>query len=220
MGDDIDKMVIEQEDYKIVQKEIEEDFAETKNLPKSEFKRRLNQMVALSDICIEVIDARDPINSRSKELEKNVLKNKKKLVILLNKSDLVSAENLEKWRKLFRRNYPTLVFSAKELRKLSTEEIIKHPFYLELIDTLHQITKEDYKKIAISLLGYPNVGKQSIIELFKNLHFKAFKSSINGLYELALENEEKDINYKLRLLTSSGTIFTRSENGLALMPKS
>ena len=94
------------------------------------------------------------------------------------------SENLEKWKKLFRRNYPTLVFSAKELSKLTPEEFIKHPFYTELIDTLHQITNEEYRKIAISLIGYPNVGKQTIIELFRNLNFKAFKSSVNGLYEV------------------------------------
>ena len=88
--EDIEKMVVEQEDYKIVKEKIEEDFSDLKNLPKSEFKRRLNQMVVMSDVCIEVIDARDPINFRSKELEKNVIKNKKKLIVLLNKSDLVS----------------------------------------------------------------------------------------------------------------------------------
>jgi hypothetical protein len=88
--EDIQKMVVEQEDYKIIKEKIEEDFNDSKNLPKSEFKRRLNQIVVMSDVCIEVIDARDPINFRSKELEKNVTKNKKKLVFLLNKSDLVS----------------------------------------------------------------------------------------------------------------------------------
>ena len=87
--DDISKLVMEG-DHQVIQQKIEEDFADFRNLPKSEFKRRLNQMVIMSDICIEVIDARDPINFRSKELEKNVVKNKKKLVILLNKCDLVS----------------------------------------------------------------------------------------------------------------------------------
>jgi hypothetical protein len=88
--DDIQKMVVEQDDYKIIKEKIEEDFNDSKNLPKSEFKRRLNQIVGMSDVCIEVIDARDPVNFRSKELEKNVTKNKKKLVFLLNKCDLVS----------------------------------------------------------------------------------------------------------------------------------
>jgi len=34
------------------------------------------------------------------------------------------------------------------------------------------------------------------------------------------KHKEKDINYKLRLLSNSGTIFTRSENGISLIPKS
>lgn len=72
------------------------------------------------------------------------------------------------------------------MSKLTPDEIIKHPFYIELIDTLHQITSEEHKKIAISLIGYPNVGKQTIIELFRNLNFKAFKSSVNGLYEVKI----------------------------------
>lgn len=88
--EDLEKMVVEQDDYKIIKEKIEEDFNDLKELPKSEFKRRLNQIVSMSDVCIEVIDARDPVNFRSKELEKNVAKNKKKLVFLLNKSDLVS----------------------------------------------------------------------------------------------------------------------------------
>ena len=34
------------------------------------------------------------------------------------------------------------------------------------------------------------------------------------------KQHEKDINYKLRLLSNSGTIFTRSDNGICLIPKS
>lgn len=83
-----------------------------------------------------------------------------------------------------------MVFSAKELSKLSPEEFIKHPFYTEFIDTLHQITNDDYRKITISLLGYPNVGKQSIINLIQSLNFKAFKSPVNGLYEVNKINKK------------------------------
>jgi nuclear GTP-binding protein len=42
---------------------------------------------------IEVLDARDPEGSRSKEHEKMIVEAGKKLVLLLNKSDLVSADN-------------------------------------------------------------------------------------------------------------------------------
>lgn len=88
--EDIDKLVIECDDYKVIREKIEQVEELNKKVSKSEYKRKLNQMISLSDVCIQVVDARDPFNFRSKELESNVLKNKKKLVILLNKVDLVS----------------------------------------------------------------------------------------------------------------------------------
>jgi ribosome biogenesis GTPase A len=93
-------------------------------------------------------------------------------------------ENVAKWQKLYRRNYPTLLWSSKELSNKSAEEIISHPYYKELIETLAKITEEEFKKISVCLAGYPNMGKQSIIDIIKNLNSKAFKSSVEGLYEV------------------------------------
>lgn len=88
--EDIDNLVVESEDYKVIREKIEQLEEQNKKISKSEYKRRLNQMIAISDVCIQVIDARDPFNFRSKELENNIVKNKKKMIILLNKVDLVS----------------------------------------------------------------------------------------------------------------------------------
>jgi ribosome biogenesis GTPase A len=57
---------------------------------KSNFKLELNDLMEICDVIIEVIDARDPLSYRSKELENNVKTKGKKLIILLNKIDLVS----------------------------------------------------------------------------------------------------------------------------------
>jgi len=58
---------------------------------KNEVKRELNEIITKCDFIIEVIDARDPLAYRSKGLENNILKNKdKRLIILINKADLVS----------------------------------------------------------------------------------------------------------------------------------
>lgn len=47
---------------------------------------------------IEVLDARDPLGTRSQEAEEAVrMKSDKKLLMVLNKCDLVPAENLQKW---------------------------------------------------------------------------------------------------------------------------
>ena len=48
---------------------------------------------------IEVLDARDPLGCRNYELEKEIQTQGKKLVLVLNKVDLVDGDNLKKWLK-------------------------------------------------------------------------------------------------------------------------
>jgi hypothetical protein len=56
---------------------------------KSNFKQEINELMDVCDVIIEVLDARDPQSYRSKELENNVKTKGKKLIVLLNKIDLV-----------------------------------------------------------------------------------------------------------------------------------
>lgn len=48
---------------------------------------------------IEVLDARDPEGSRSYDIEKEISEKGKKLVLLMNKIDLVTEDNSSKWFK-------------------------------------------------------------------------------------------------------------------------
>ena len=59
-------------------------------IKKCNFKFELNILIEICDVIIEVIDARDPLSYRSRELENNVKTKGKKLIILLNKIDLVT----------------------------------------------------------------------------------------------------------------------------------
>lgn len=56
---------------------------------KTNFKQELNELMDICDVIIEVLDARDPMSYRSKELENNIKTKGKKLIVLLNKIDLV-----------------------------------------------------------------------------------------------------------------------------------
>jgi hypothetical protein len=68
-----------------------ENLNENMKKSKNQAKRELNELISKSDFIVEVIDARDPLASRSKGLENNVLKNKeKRLILLINRADLVS----------------------------------------------------------------------------------------------------------------------------------
>jgi nuclear GTP-binding protein len=59
-------------------------------IKKCNFKFELNSLIEVCDVIIEVLDARDPLSYRSRELENNLKTKGKKLIILLNKIDLVT----------------------------------------------------------------------------------------------------------------------------------
>lgn len=60
----------------------------------------------------QVLDARDPLGSRSRRVEESVLNAGKRLVLLLNKIDLVPKENVKKWIMYLRQQSPTIAFKA------------------------------------------------------------------------------------------------------------
>lgn len=60
----------------------------------------MKKVVDLSDVIIQVIDARDPISGRCKDIEDVVKENNKKIIFVLNKTDLVP--NTSEWVKYFK----------------------------------------------------------------------------------------------------------------------
>jgi len=85
-----------------------------KNTSKKAFYRDLKSVIEQSDVIVEVLDARDPMSCRNKEMEHSIMSQNKKLVLVLNKIDLVSPENAREWLKLLRDEYPTVLFKATQ----------------------------------------------------------------------------------------------------------
>ena len=54
-------------------------------------------MLEAADVIIEVLDARDPEGCRSKDLEQKVISAGKKLILVVNKIDLVDPKNARIW---------------------------------------------------------------------------------------------------------------------------
>lgn len=77
------------------------------------YLRDLNHVIERADVICQVLDARDPLGSRSRTVEEAVSqRGNKRLVIILNKCDLVPKENLVMWLAVMRREYPTVAFKA------------------------------------------------------------------------------------------------------------
>ncbi|XP_071807460.1 uncharacterized protein [Asterias amurensis] len=122
----------------------------------------LYKVIDSSDILVQVLDARDPMGTRSKFVETYLKKEKthKHLVFVLNKVDLVPTWVTKRWVAILSAEYPTLAFHAS----------VKNPFGKgALIQLLRQFGKlhVDKKQISVGFIGYPNVGKSSVINTLR-----------------------------------------------------
>lgn len=123
----------------------------------------LYKVIDSSDVLLQVLDARDPMGTRCPYVEK-FLKDEKRhkhLIFILNKVDLVPNWVTQRWVAILSAEYPTIAFHAS----------MTHPFGKgSLINLLRQFAKLhiDKKQISVGLIGYPNVGKSSVINTLRS----------------------------------------------------
>ncbi|CAN0332533.1 unnamed protein product, partial [Phaeothamnion confervicola] len=122
----------------------------------------LYKVLDCSDVVLQVLDARNVPGTRCAHLEAHLKKNAphKHLVFVLNKVDLVPSWVTKKWVWLLSKEYPTLAFHASITNSFGKGA---------LISLLRQFAKlhADKKQISVGIVGYPNVGKSSIINTLK-----------------------------------------------------
>jgi len=117
-----------------------------------------HKVVDSSDVVLHVIDARDVPGTRCMAVEKHIMKDcpHKHLVFVLNKVDLVPNWVAKRWLGELSAVRPTVAFHAS----------MTHAFGKgALISLLRQFSKlmQDKKQISVGIVGYPNVGKSSVI---------------------------------------------------------
>ncbi|CAG9561326.1 unnamed protein product [Danaus chrysippus] len=122
----------------------------------------LYKVIDSSDVLLQVLDARDPMGTRCPYVEKFLREEKphKHLIFILNKVDLVPNWVTQRWVAILSSEYPTVAFHAS----------MTHPFGKgSLINLLRQFAKLhiDKKQISVGLIGYPNVGKSSVINTLR-----------------------------------------------------
>lgn len=123
----------------------------------------LFKVIDSSDVLLQVVDVRDPMGTRSAYLENYLKKEKpyKHLVLILNKCDLVPVNVTKQWIKILSKEYPTLSFRASTTKPFGKADLIG---LFRQFSSLHK----DKKQISIGIVGYPNVGKSSLINALKS----------------------------------------------------
>ncbi|WVR03890.1 hypothetical protein IAU60_000889 [Kwoniella sp. DSM 27419] len=167
----------------------------TRDSSSKAFMRELRKVIERSDVIIQVLDARDPEGTRSRWVEDEVRKRDfqgKKLLAVVNKIDLVPRANLEAWLKYLRHSFPTMPFKSStqsQRNHLSqnsvplaqpsavpgqqvnlpalptTSSSLGAPALLHLLKQYALSTP--HSALTVGVVGYPNVGKSSLINSLK-----------------------------------------------------
>ena len=103
--------------------------------------------VSQSDLLIQVLDGRDPMFSRSLELEQIVMK--KNLIIVLTRADLIPVSILKGWISIFSKYCPVVPFGLTCGPEMSVQIINNY------------VLAQNATKVGI--VGYPGVGKSTLV---------------------------------------------------------
>eukprot|EP00922_Rhytidocystis_sp_ex-Travisia-forbesii_P042877 GHVS01064104.1.p1 GENE.GHVS01064104.1~~GHVS01064104.1.p1 ORF type:complete len:619 (+),score=128.18 GHVS01064104.1:62-1918(+) len=233
----------------------------------SVFVKQLHQLTAESDVVVVVLDARDPLSCRSRELERHLCGKGKKVVLLLNKIDLVPTEAVKAWLVYLRRDHPTVAFksasgttcmrvahnrtaavAASTGLKHSSSQVLGASNLIQLIKNYARssggvtfsdevemregggghkkdqegeeeeegeehssLARKTIKKasITVGIVGYPNVGKSSVINSLRRSPGSAATGAVCGVTR---QLQYLSLDKQVRLIDSPGVVLSGADS--------
>ncbi|MEW5304726.1 MAG: hypothetical protein WDW36_007318 [Sanguina aurantia] len=209
---------------------LTEDFTSDKDNSRKAFYKEFKKVVESADVVIQVLDARDPLACRAPDVERYIRSTNpnKKIILLLNKMDLVPREVGERWLKYFREELPTVAFkcstqaqstniSQRRMPKakvaVAEQDALKGSACLGA-DTLIQLIKNYTRNaniktaITVGIVGLPNVGKSSVINSLK----RAKVAQVGNTPGVTKGVQEIHLDKSIRLLDSPGVVFSSASD--------
>ncbi|XP_028303075.1 guanine nucleotide-binding protein-like 3-like protein isoform X3 [Gouania willdenowi] len=196
------------------------------------YYREFKKVVEASDVILEVLDARDPLGCRCPQVEQAVIQSgtNKKIVLVLNKIDLVSKDIIEKWIKYLRNEFPTVAFKAstqQQARNLKRSNVSVTQATVELLSSSACIGADSLMKllgnycrnldiktaITVGVVGFPNVGKSSLINSLKRVR----ACSVGATPGVTKCLQEVHLDKHIKLLDCPGIVMATSTTDAAMI---
>ncbi|KAH7133606.1 P-loop containing nucleoside triphosphate hydrolase protein [Dactylonectria macrodidyma] len=190
------------------------------------YDKVFKNVVEQADVVLYVLDARDPESTRSREVERSVMaaaSGGKRLILILNKVDLIPPKVLRDWLIYLRRYFPTLPLrasnAASNAHTFNHRDVTVQSTSAALFKALKSFAASRQLKRAVSVgvIGYPNVGKSSVINaLLSRVSGKAPTSNkacpAGAEAGVTTSIRSVKIDSKLKLLDSPGVVFPSSSS--------
>ncbi|CAH0626787.1 unnamed protein product [Chrysodeixis includens] len=195
------------------------------------YYREFKKVISEAEVILEVVDARDPLGTRCSQVEEAVRDSGKRLVLVLNKADLVPRTNLEAWLKYLRRTAPAVPFKAstqdqqhnlgtRKMKHIVKEKQMKGSACVgaELVMSLlgnYCRNKGIKTSITVGVVGLPNVGKSSIINSLN----RSKACNVGSTPGVTKQMQTVQLDSKIKILDSPGIVFQsgpESDSSVAL----
>ncbi|KAG9015772.1 hypothetical protein FRB93_012337 [Tulasnella sp. JGI-2019a] len=195
----------------------------------------LEAVLERADVVVQLLDVRDPLSFRIPQFEKLVQERGKKLILLLNKIDLVPREAVVAWTARLRADFPTVPFrsaSAFLPEAAGTSEKGKQKVVCDdelgsqtLQDVLLTISGEHPARgsgpLTVAFVGITNSGKSSVINslihkfllpTYKVRSSDVSKAPTTTLYPRAVSNKLEIKGQPVVLIDTPGFTLSKPES--------
>ncbi|KAM7364313.1 mitochondrial GTPase 1 [Cochliomyia hominivorax] len=135
--------------------------------------KQMQQKLKSVDCIIEVHDARIPFSGRNPEFQYTIAGGMKPHILVLNKKDLISPKDqkyISRALKEKERLEHVIFTNCKDQQCTGMRKLL--PLAHDLISNSGRYNREGEKDFCVMIIGVPNVGKSSLLNVLRNRHLK------------------------------------------------